>query len=181
MTAIEEIRELQADQRERYTCINDDISRLPYPERISHLTHHLASCAAELAIASDPSELIVTIVDVFIISLSAADILEIELSRVVIDWGEEIAQAPSLFDLGMVVLKSEWRGDFRQDRYFLHLLTVVGRMAAACMALDHCEPINYKESLSDAIFALFRDTLMASAALSIELPSSCRERWRRTD
>jgi len=173
------IRKLQMHQRERYTCVHHDISCFPYPERIKHLTLHLAKYAAALAHEyNTPTEFIRTVVDVFIVCLSAAEILEIDLSNVAEKWGASTADQSPLIKPGLAIWERESKVDVRQGSYFRDLSIIVGRMAAACEALDHRESVHYRSVLHDPIVELCRISFIMASALSLDLMSAVTGRWQ---
>jgi len=171
---------LQHDQREHDLRAHKDIVYLPYPSRIRHLTFHVAKYSGRLAANPSPADMGKTIVDAFIICLSAAEVLNISFSR---EFGSLTAVYgyrdlgalgralnPGAADPGNV---AEW--------YFRQLALVGGRMAKACESLDHMEPIPYREMLSSAIIELARASLVTAGRLGIDLEVSVRQRWEEIE
>src|SRR5215216_5400827 len=177
MSATKALRNLQARQREHDIRAHQDIYYLPYPHRMKHLTFHITKYAGRLAPrdAADAT-FIRTLVDAFIISLSAADVLHIDFSEALNKWGK-VDQDTNLIDLGLAMRNQDSKADGIQDWYFRKITDVAGRMANACESLDHMEPFPYRDVLSEAIIDLCRVTVIAAAVRSIDLTASVGERW----
>ena len=76
------LNDLQARQREHDIKSHKDIYYLPNPERIKHFTFHIAKYSGRLAMADESEESFTrTLVDTFIIALSASELLGMNLPR----------------------------------------------------------------------------------------------------
>lgn len=177
MTAAKALRNLQARQREHDIRAHQDIYYLPYPARMKHLTFHVAKYSGRLASKSiSETELTRTLVDAFIISLAAADVLHLDFSES-LNKKVKIDQYPNLIDFGLALRDQPNKSEGLSDWYFRKVAYIAGRMAKACESLDHMEPIPYREILSESVIELCRVTITAAAIQSINLLASTGERW----
>jgi hypothetical protein len=175
------LRELQTAQREHDVKAHKDVYFLPNQDRIKHLTLHIAKYAGRMSRKEvTKREVAATLVDGFIITLSAAECLGIELSA---SLGELLSldQHSDLKSLGLDLSKSEGIGLDFNDWYFRKLADTAGRMSKACEALDHIESFPYREVLSSAAVDLCRTSLIAAAILDVNLDTAVRERWREIE
>ena len=177
MSATKILRNLQARQREHDVRAHQDIYYLPYPGRMKHLTFHVSKYAGRLAKGNLPgAEFNRTLVDTFIITLSAADVLRIDFSEVLNRWAK-VTEHADLTSLGLALREQDCRVDDLQDWYFRKLADVAGRMAKACESLDHMEAVPYRDVLSEAVIDLCRATIATSATLSLDLVMAVGQRW----
>lgn len=176
MGTSEILRGLQRQQREHDEKAHKDIYYLSYPSRIKHLTFHVAKYAGRLAEKGTGSkDYRATVVDAFIISLSAGEVLLINFGAEVMKW-DKTKEHKNLSELGLA-LKDTFKVEELGDWYFRQLAIVAGRMAKACESLDHMEPVPYRDILSDSIIHLCKSSLAAAAVLSIDLVQKSKERW----
>lgn len=177
MNAAKALRNLQVRQREHDIRAHQDVYYLPYPNRIKHLTFHVAKYSGRLAQKSiSDVEFARTLVDAFIIALSAADVLRIDLSEA-LNNQVKVDQHSNLIDFGLAHRDKNSKADGLQDWYFRRIASVAGYMAKACESLDHMEPIPYREVLSEAVTELCLVTIIAAAIRSIDLVTATGERW----
>src|SRR6266851_3703861 len=172
----ERLIDLQRLQRDHDLRAHEDVFYLPYPDRIRHLTFHVAKYAGRLA--KQPvtrAELSRTAVDAFIVALSAADVLKVSFGAAMASWADPRAHR-TLIELGRALsVGDDARGDIHQW-YFRALADIAGRMAKACESLDHMEPVPYREVLSNAVIDLCRVTLAAAALLGLDLATDVPRR-----
>lgn len=177
MNAAKALRNLQARQREHDIRAHQDIYYLSYPDRMKHLSFHVAKYAGRLAVRNiSDAEFARTLVDAFIISLSAADVLRIDFSDA-LNNKVKIDQCPSLVDFGLALRDQDHKAEGLSDWYFRKIAYIAGRMAKACESLDHMEPIPYREVLSEAAIDLCQVTIIAAAIRSLDLLAATGERW----
>ena len=118
-----------------------DIYFLSSPNRILHLTLHVSKYAGRLAKRRlAKKELAVTIVDAFLIALSAAEVLEMDLSQAFKRWTDP-RKHDTLQSFGLTLNRERIKADDLSDWYFRQVADVAGRMAKACESLDHMEQI----------------------------------------
>ena len=177
MTAAQILKKLHKVQKEHDARAHRDIYYLSYPNRMKHLTFHTAKYAGRLAHRETPrNKLEITIVDAFIIALSACDILQIDFAETLVG-EDEMREAQDLKSLGVILGKGEVTKDSVLDWYFRQLATIAGSMGKACESLDHMEPVPYREILSGAIIELGRASICAAAFLPLDLVACVRDRW----
>ncbi len=179
MGAKSQLRDLQLRQRHHDEKHHRDIFYLPYPQRIRHLVLHLAKYTGRLAgsaVASDLTQLKRTLVDTFIVALSASEMLQIDLAAAVLSG--EAEKASTLADAGALLGK---RGKPKKlgigERLFRQLAQITGRMAKACESLDHMEAFDYRETLRTGVVEVIRLTLVVAHAVQVNLDRSVRARW----
>ena len=173
--------DLQRRQHEHDLRVHQDVFYLPYPDRIRHLTFHLAKYAGRLA--REPvtaAEVSRTIVDAFIVALSAADVLKINCATAMAKWADPGAHR-TLIELGRALSVGDNAPGNVPERYFRALADIAGRMAKACESLDHMEPVPYREVLSTALIDLCRATLTAAAPLDLDLMTEIPQRWQEIE
>src|SRR5262249_6447012 len=71
--------ELQVEQHRHDETYHREIARLTLHQRLNHTALHLAKCAGKVAAADNVESMTPVYVDTFIIALSTASILNIEL------------------------------------------------------------------------------------------------------
>lgn len=126
--SLADVRELQANQFNHDEANHREIARLPVQKRLTHMTLHFAKYVGRLFEGADDQQ---TLVDVFIIALSSANILGVHVNPI------EGLQT------------EDGRGD--RDRLITSLAREAGRMAAACEKLDHLEDYPFRLTLADAV------------------------------
>jgi hypothetical protein len=172
------LRTLQKGQRDHDVTAHKDIYYLSSPNRVMHLTLHVSKYAGRLAKRRlAKKELEVTIVDAFLIALSAAEVLEIDLSQAFKRWTDP-RKRDTLQSLGLILNKERIKAYTLPDWYFRQVADVAGKMAKACESLDHMEPVPYRDMLSAAILDLCRTTIVAAAVLALDLSAAVRKRWK---
>jgi len=177
MSAVNILRNLQGRQREHDIRAHQDIYYLPYPDRIKHLTFHVSKYAGRLA-KGHPADIEFnrTLVDTFVITLSAAEVLRIDFAEVLNKW-TDVGKHASLISLGLALREQDCSMDNLQEWYFRKLAYVGGRMSKACESLDHMEAIPYRDILREAVIDLCHATLVVSATLSSDLITAVGQRW----
>lgn len=181
MTAVQILRNIQARQREHDIRAHQDIYYLPSPARMNHLTLHITKYAGRLAQKDVAvSELKRTIVDAFIIALSAADLLRIDFTEA-LGIRSQITEQNDFMSLGFALRGQDCGSECVEDWYFRKLAEVAGKMAKACESLDHMESVPYREVLSEAILDLCRATLAVSSMLSLDLVSEVGQQWEKIE
>ncbi len=177
MGAAQILRNLQARQREHDVRAHPDIYYLPYADRMKHLTFHVSKYAGRLAKGElAQADFNRTLVDTFIITLSAAEVLRIDFAEVLNKW-TKVADQSDLIGLGHALCEGDCKPHVLQDWYFRKLADVAGKMAKACESLDHMEPIPYRDILSEAVVDLCRATIAVSSLVSLDLTMAVGQRW----
>jgi hypothetical protein len=179
--AFETLTSLQARQRKHDTRAHQDIFYLPYPERIKHLTFHVAKYAGRLATpGSSQATIRQTLVDAFIIALSAADVLKINLAEA-LQKRAGTERCNDLSQLGRLLLKTH-EEPAEPLLWYLRMLAVIGgRMAKACESLDHMEPVPYRIMLTEGVIDLCVCTIEAGCLLDVNLKEAVHQRWSKIE
>lgn len=181
MTATHILRILEDEQRQHDVRAHRDVFYLPYPERMKHLTLHIAKYAGRLAHPkSTPDQLARTIADTFVILLSASDVLRIDFPKALSRW-TSADDHPDLLALSAALSAAEPHIKEIGDWYLRAVASAAGKMAKACESLDHMEPIPYREMLTEAVVELTRTTLIASAIISLDIEAAVRRRWQEIE
>lgn len=172
---LELLRQLQRDQQAHDRRAHRDIFYLPYPRRMKHLALHVAKYAGRLA---DPdaaaAELHRTLVDTFIIALSATDVLNLDYA---VEFRTAANDCADLAELGTVLQPGDSHPKDVSEWFFRELARIGGVMGKACESLDHMEAIPYREMLAKAVLNLTRSCLVAGSILGTDLRSDVRQRW----
>jgi hypothetical protein len=145
-----ELQALQAEQFDHDEKYHREIARLPVQDRLRHMTLHFSKYVGRLLEADKCDEQV--IVDTFIIALSSANILGLNL----------------LADLPVQSLT-------RQD-FIARIGVAAGRMSAACEKLDHLEDFPFRQTLRDGVVAIAVAVMHYSAELKLDLPKLVRTR-----
>jgi hypothetical protein len=180
MNAGDILTRLHHDQREHDLRAHEDVFYLPYPWRMRHLTFHVAKYSGRLASSPTAEEVEKTIVDAFIVALSAADLLKINFSK---EFGKMVAVSDhsNLAALGQALDTGEADDGNVVGWYFRQLALIGGRMAKACESLDHMEPVAYRDLLSQAVISLARTSLVTANRLRLDLEGRVRRRWEEIE
>ena len=130
-----DLRQLQAQQFQHDETYHREIARLPVQRRLTHMTLHFAKYCGRLADSNVNEQL--TVVDIFVIALSSANIL------------------------GFVLAEPGRTGKQRVSRkVFERDLTIaMGRMSAACEKLDHLEDFPFRSVLRDSVKDIAKVTM----------------------
>lgn len=173
-----EMRALQLKQRAHDEGHHRDVFYLPYPQRMRHLVLHFAKYTGRLAAmdtSSPPNALAATLVDTFIIALSAAEMLKVDLAAAL---KGTVDQATTLTEAGRLIggVNGVDQATVR-DYFFRQLAQITGRMAKACESLDHMEAFDYRKVLTGGVVDAVRLCLAAASAAEVDLSCLVSERW----
>ena len=120
-----------------------EISRLPMQDRLRHMVLHFAKYVGRMQEAHDQAVFRQIAVDVLIIALSCANILNIDLCKTSLVPGQQ------------PMTRAE----------FVRLVAIsAGRMAAACEKLDHLEDFPFRPALAEEALAILQASLALCAA-----------------
>jgi hypothetical protein len=148
--------ELQVQQHHHDEAYHREIARLTVHHRLNHMALHFAKYAGKIAEAADADRMVPVFVDILIISLSTANILNEEL------W--ELMEPRSSAFPTLAEWATEWvqSAGIRMNDPSVVLTEAIlpaGRMAAACEKIDHLEDVPYRAEIRTSVGRL--------AALSI--------------
>lgn len=179
MSAKDILIQLQIEQQKHDIKAHKDIYWLPTSERIKHLTLHIAKYAGRLSDDQlNAAEYDKTLVDIYIILLSAADTLSIDLSEKIDGIGNPGEHA-DLSGLG-ASLGGQIIGE-SQGWYFRKLVSTAGKMAKACESLDHLEDFPSRQVLETSIVDLCVTTLAIAAIVNCDLAARINDRWMEVE
>lgn len=165
----EEIFQLQLEQRRHDEMYHPEIARLTVHHRLNHMALHFAKYAGRIADAvrtGSHSDVDRTLVDIFIIALSSANILNVRLGDAVY---AEAGDIPNPRE-GVLVI------DNSIVEFLAEVTSASGKMAKACESIDHLEAVPFREELTSAVVALARCVLNRVPAQSLDLLSAVHER-----
>jgi hypothetical protein len=168
---------LQREQFEHDERFHREIARLTVHARLNHMALHFCKYTGQFATvcASGDTELrSKTITDSFIISLSSANILNLDLSEQV---APTLGYAATPRDLGLH-LASHLYSTTKLDDHWLLIAHAVcaGRLARACEKIDHLEAFPFRDELRDAVLGLCRIALIGASVNNFDLSSAVQER-----
>jgi hypothetical protein len=144
---------LQVAQFSHDERFHREISRLSVQDRLKHMTLHFAKYAGELLSDEskrDPREVLV---DTFIIAISTANILGLDLEK---------------FDLEDPVEGSL--------PFATRLSVATGRLAAACEKLDHLEAFPFRETIADGVIVIIRSSKAEAELRQLDIFSAVNKR-----
>jgi hypothetical protein len=158
------IIELQAKQDVHDSIYHRDVYLLVRPRRICHLVLHFSKYCGRLAtnVRNNQTPSGRTLADIFIICLSAANVIGFPLSEVATDATSNLGQGTAGRNLCGLLLEA----------------TVdTARAAKACEALDHMEFFDYATVLKAAVSGLARTTIQLAHLYALDLRASIQHRW----
>lgn len=169
---------LLLEQREHDERAHRDVYYLSYPRRLTHLTLHLAKYSGRLAGSGAKPELVSrTLVDSFIIALSAAELLRLDIPASLLVKGIEPDEVTGLEQLGGLLARGYPESTSVVDWYFRQLATHAGRLAKALESLDHLERLEYRRMMEESVAEVLIASLVAASGLRLDLAKLARERW----
>lgn len=164
--------ELQVEQHLHDETYHREIARLPLHGRLNHMALHFAKYAGKVAANKDPAVIIRVYVDTFIIALSTANILNLELWELVKVGDHEF---PSLLTFGRT-LGSSMANEITYPAIIRETAIATGQIAAACEKIDHLEEISFRKEISQGIARLSNLSLAFIALQGVEPAQAVRER-----
>lgn len=165
--------DLQVEQHEHDEVYHREIARLPLHQRLNHMALHFAKYSGKIAAAADDAALAAVFTDVLIIAVSSANILNQELSALLVG---DPGQHSTLLGFGRAAALTG--GDIVSDRNLLLRETSIaaGRIAAACEKIDHLEDISYRTEFSLGIKRLAELSLAVLARHGVDPAYAVRHR-----
>lgn len=150
MLSINQLLRFQRDQYNHDRRNHADILSLPKPDRLKHYGLHFAKYVGRLARGTDePKSVERTVVDTFLVCLSAANTLHQELSSITYSQSRQVDPVYVLAD-------------------------AAGRFADACEKIDHVEEFIPLARQANADVARWAATIAAERQINLE--SAMRER-----
>jgi hypothetical protein len=178
MSALQSLVELLQGQRQHDERAHRDVYYLSYPRRLTHLTLHLSKYAARLGVpAVNPSVLSRTLVDTFIIALSAAELLRLDIAGSLRAKGIEPDRCSSIMEVGNQLASHYPMSEAVIDWCFRQLATQAGHIAKALESLDHLEALEYRAMMERSVNEVLAMSLVAAARLKLDLAELVPKRW----
>lgn len=160
--------DLQRKQRAHDREYHADIYYLSYPDRMRHIVFHFSKYVGRLAMPSSNQDSAVslrkTIVDTFLMALSASEVLNLDLDRSARPRLAEECGVPQSADS-----IAQW--------WLLRLAASTGKMAKAMESLDHMEPVNSRQMLSESTIEILESVLAISDRLALNPGAEAERRW----
>jgi hypothetical protein len=175
-TARGQLLELQVEQHHHDETYHREIARLSLHQRLNHMALHFAKYTGKIAASSEPSAITAIYVDVLIIALSTANIVNVELYDLLEKDGQ---QFPSLIAFGRS-LAAGMKSDLAEHASLVRKTAITtGRMAAACEKIDHLEEIPFRAEIRDCVASLAALALAFITARGIDPTSAIHDRLDR--
>jgi hypothetical protein len=151
-----------------------EIARLSRGPRMQHLALHVAKYVGKIAGIGDENEqeLVGTLTDCVIICLSACNTLGIPASEIV-------SLRSALSDPTQELTLDRARSSV--EHLALRMAKSAGKLAKACEALDHLEPINYALELRNAVVETFFVVWDFAMRSNMDLRQSISRRWEQIE
>lgn len=177
MSARNDLRQLINEQRQHDEQAHRDVYFLDSRSRMSHLVHHFSKYAGRLSGEStSPDVLTRTIVDAFIVGLSAAELLRIDIGTALT---ADLDPEPSTIQQLAAVGAPERLGQLGVAEWlFRQLAGSAGLAAKAVESLDHLEQFDYRGQLNLTVNRILMACVVASGGIDIDLAKAVRQRWR---
>jgi hypothetical protein len=178
MSASQTLTVLLQGQRDHDERAHRDVYYLSYPRRLTHLTLHLSKYAARLGAAVvEPRILSRTLVDTFIIALSAAELLRLDIHRSLRAKEVEPDGCDDLLEVGAQIASCYPGSESVVDWCFRQLATQAGYLAKALESLDHLEALEYRRMMEESVTEVLTMSLVAASRLKLDLAELVPKRW----
>jgi hypothetical protein len=172
-TAKDVLFDLQVEQHSHDEMYHREIARLSLHQRLNHMALHFAKYTGKIAAAADTAGALPVYVDVLIIALSTANIINIALWDIIKSGDQDY---PSLQAVGRM-LASEMAREMNEHAALVSATAIAsGRMAAACEKIDHLEEINFRAEMRHSLASLCRLSLAVIAGHGFDPVNAVRER-----
>lgn len=164
--------ELQVEQHLHDEAYHREIARLSLHQRLNHMALHFAKYAGRIAAASSVEETLPVYIDVLIIGISTANILNEEVWSL-LGHGQEF---PGLLPFART-LSHDVRGAMENRDVLLRETAIAtGQIAAACEKIDHLEEISYRANIKVGLAKLLTLSLAVISKQGIDPATAARER-----
>jgi hypothetical protein len=175
-SARNELLRLQVEQHQHDEIYHREIARLSLHQRLNHLALHFAKYTGKIAAADHSTTLRDIYVDVLIIALSTANVVNVELFDLL---ERDRREFPGLLSFARSLATG--MPNVIGDRNALLRETAIasGRMATACEKIDHLEEISFRAEIRDCIAQLSTIALAFLYSNGIDPMQAVRERLNR--
>jgi hypothetical protein len=168
--------ELQREQFEHDERFHREILRLNIHARLNHMALHFCKYTSQIATVCGSKDAHLrerTIVDSFIICLSTANILNLDLSEAM----RTNSEGYDIRDFGLRLAERRYPSIKLDDNWLLCAYAVeTGKMARACEKIDHLEPFPFREKITEALIGLCEISLIAASINDIHIASAVQDR-----
>jgi len=172
-SAKDRLFELQVGQHRHDEAYHREIARLSIHQRLNHMALHFAKYVGKVATATTVRDSVPVFVDMLIIALSVANILNVRLWDLLATNNQEY---PGLLSFGRSLAGTHASDIATIERVVLAAAKPVGRMAAACEKIDHLESVAFRTEIAASISGLAAIALAVIAAHGIEPAQAVDER-----
>jgi hypothetical protein len=167
--------ELQVEQHHHDELYHREIARLTLHQRLNHMALHFAKYTGKIAATEEQDSRLRVYIDVLIIALSTANILNVEL------W--DLVELSKREFIGLQAfgksLAASTCTDVKDHSPLLRETAIAsGRMAAACEKIDHLEEIPFREEMRQSIARLTNLSLAYISNHGIDPADAVRQRLR---
>lgn len=168
--------ELQWRQLNHDELYHREIARLTVGDRMKHMALHLAKYLGHIAAAeAEGSATAATqhLVDIYIICLSAANTVNLDLGRVM---ESAYKEASTVAELGQQLRAGPRQRQHNSMEFTRALAIGVGQLAKACESLDHVEAFAFREGMQEAVCTVFELVVSEAARRGIDLETATTQR-----
>jgi hypothetical protein len=174
-SAEKQLFDLQIEQHHHDEQYHREIARLSLHARLNHMALHFAKYAGKIAASDSQITVRAVYVDVLIIALSTANILNLKLWEA---FGDSVREHefPSLLAFGRSLGRA-MDLDIRDYALLLKATAIAaGRVAAACEKIDHLEDVPYRAEIRHGIAELALIGLSVISQQGLDPVQAVRER-----
>jgi hypothetical protein len=166
--------DLQVEQHHHDEKYHREIARLSVHQRLNHMALHFAKYTGKIAASADPACLTPVYVDMLIIAISTANILNIELWDLLERSDREY---PGLLAFGRS-LAVDVAVENPADQSLLVRKTAIasGRIAAACEKIDHLEEVLFRAEIKEGLAQLSALSLAYISVQGVDAGHAIRQR-----
>jgi hypothetical protein len=172
-SAKEALFALQVEQHHHDEGYHREIARLSLHQRLNHMALHFAKYAGKIAATRDKEALAKVYIDVFVIGLSTANILNAELSELV---DQDRLEHPGLIPLGLSLAAEMKHEVASYDSLVRETAIAAGQIAAACEKIDHLEDIPFRAEIKRGVGRLATIALAFVSSEGIDMAEAVRAR-----
>ena len=162
--------QLQLEQLQHDEEYHREICRLTVHDRLNHMALHFAKYTgkvAKLCEEEDTEKFARVVTDIFIISLSSANTLNLRLSDKInecLDIGHG-----DLMTLGYILAARADISSLDQSWLLLTMAKLTGQMAKGCESIDHLEDYSFREKIIESVVGICKTVLIVASFANLDL------------
>lgn len=166
--------DLQVEQHHHDETYHREIARLSLHQRLNHMALHFSKYTGKIAQAEGNIQTTnATFTDAFIIALSTANILNLELCECL---GAKCVNAPSVASYGRSLCR-DWEQRIDESNWILREMAVAsGRVSAACEKIDHLEPVSFRSEISAGLTRITEVSIAYLTHVGVDPVEAVRKR-----